>query len=355
LSLPTVLNASIITKIRYQETNGDDKSGGTNKGELQFPDEGSLLIGGRAGDHIGFLLEVQLIDPEGSNWASFKMPITYEVSGVNLSVIPFTTDAGGPAYGFELLNTGAMRMQRVLEHRKETSAQQYINTAREATGLAFAVSHPLFFATYTFWSPEHGTTDASPYLHYARAALTPTFGSWDLGFGGQFWNGNTNFSVTETVLTAPVAGGQVTSDEITSIERVSAEAWALDAQAQGAILGRPLGIYLTYAEADSSDPERPNLFNPNTMGDREAFTALAELGVIPQRLTISAAFRDGDTGSSANSEQKAITGGIIFMLTQNVELQINHTRFGGNYYDLRKNDEDQTGDTLTTLMIFAAF
>ena len=72
LSIPDTLNASLVTKIRYQKTNGVDdpatpeneKKIGTNKGELQFPDEGALLIGGRAGEHVGFLLEAQL--PEGT-------------------------------------------------------------------------------------------------------------------------------------------------------------------------------------------------------------------------------------------------------------------------------------------------
>src|SRR3989338_1369552 len=118
LSIPDTLNASLVTKIRYQKTNGKNTTAapanaesGTNKGELQFPDEGALLIGGRAGEHIGFLLEANLKGNDAGNYtdtnvfASFKMPIVYDVAGTHLSVIPFTTDAGGAAYGFELLNT----------------------------------------------------------------------------------------------------------------------------------------------------------------------------------------------------------------------------------------------------------
>ena len=61
LSIPDTLNASLVTKVRYQKTNGKDNnnengSTDTNKGQLQFPDEAALLIGGRAGEHVGFLL-----------------------------------------------------------------------------------------------------------------------------------------------------------------------------------------------------------------------------------------------------------------------------------------------------------
>ena len=63
LSIPVNLNASFVTKIRYQKRNGDSETGSAgelNKGSLQFPDEAALLVGGRAGKHVGFLLEASL-------------------------------------------------------------------------------------------------------------------------------------------------------------------------------------------------------------------------------------------------------------------------------------------------------
>src|SRR3989337_742017 len=78
LSMPAVLNASLVTKIRYQKTNGDDDTEATNDGQIQFPDDAALLLGGRVGEHIGFLLEASLKDGD-SNFASFKMPVTFNV------------------------------------------------------------------------------------------------------------------------------------------------------------------------------------------------------------------------------------------------------------------------------------
>src|SRR3989338_3597861 len=69
LSIPATLNASLVTKVRYQMTNGKDDTAtagvneskiGKNKGELQFPDEAAVFLAGRAGEHIGFVLEAQL-------------------------------------------------------------------------------------------------------------------------------------------------------------------------------------------------------------------------------------------------------------------------------------------------------
>ena len=79
LSLPSTLNASIVLKVRYQKTNGDDDSSGTNKGEFQFPDEAALFLGGRIGEHMGFAYEMGLNGEGFDNFTSFKMPFVYDV------------------------------------------------------------------------------------------------------------------------------------------------------------------------------------------------------------------------------------------------------------------------------------
>ncbi len=362
LSIPASLNASVVLKVRGKKTNGNDDTSGKNKGIIEFPDEGVLLFGGKVGERIGFLLEAQLKAPEDSAWASFKMPITVaEVKGTNLSLIPFTTDGPGPAYGFELLNTGAMRIQRVLEDRKAISAQQYIGTGdRAATGISFVAANPKYFANYTLWAPEHGTTDAGPYLHYLRAAVTPNFKGWDLGAGFQVWAGNTNFSDPAVSTWVPTTPGCITgcTMKLTTTEtimRKKASAWALDAQAQGSVGKYPLGLYVTYANAESSDAQRANFFNSSTNDDKTAFSVLAELGVIPGRLTLAAGYLAGDRGTVANSEQNSTSLAAIYMIKQNISLQINHTAMSGDYYDLPANNENKDGDRQTIVMISAGF
>jgi hypothetical protein len=338
LSLPSTLNASLVTKIRFQKTNGDDDTSGTNKGELQFPDEAALLIGGRAGEHIGFLLEASLKD-EDPLFTSFKMPFTYTIGDdTKLAVIPFTTDAAGAAYGYELLNTGALRINRPIEHRQQISAQQFIGTDGAATGIAFVVHRELYHANYTMWSNNHRDTDAGPYLHYARLAFTPNFAGWDLGAGVQWWGGSGKRASAYT----------------------KADAWALDAQAQGLVGTFPLGVYLSYGKAGKSDASEPlNLFNNNTSEDTDAFAILVEFGIIPNRLTLDAGYLTGNAatgsraamnGNSATGSQSAVTLGANFQLTQNVNLVWNSSFHGGDTFDTNAK-----GDQLHTAMIFAAF
>ncbi len=365
LSLPSTINASLVTKIRYQKTNGKDTtaspengSTGTNRGELQFPDEAALFLGGRIGEHIGFLLEAAL--PDADDFTSFKMPFSYDVAGVNVNIIPFTTDALGASFGYELLNTGAVRNIRGLEHRTETAAQQYIGTATAAEGFAFAIGNNLGFVNYSLWGPGHGATDWLPFAHYVRAAVTPQIGDWDVGGGIQWWGGSGKYSSTTTAQTVDTTTSNATqpvdSTDTRSTSRVTIDAWAVDFQAQGMVSTLPLGIYLTYANAGKSDTDGPaNFFNSSTNGSKKAWTVVAELGVRPGRATVALGYRAGDDGTSANSEQNAVTFGATYFIAQNVELQLNHSAYNGDYYDLPANNEEANGDQLTTLMLFAAF
>ncbi len=343
LSIPVSLNASFVTKIRFQKRNGDSEAGEDgelNKGSLQFPDEAALLIGGRAGNHVGFLLEASLKEGDAL-FTSFKMPFVFGAGeNASLNIIPFTTDGFGPAYGLELLNTGALRLQRPIEHRTETSAQQYIGTATQATGITFAAVYPLWFANYTIWANQHpSNTDSSissgPYLHYGRIAFTPTVAGWDLGLGGQIWAG------TEKNL----ENGAVTYNK--------AEAWALDAQAQGNLGEFPVGLYLTYARADKSDGtsgEESNIFNASTDRDKSAFTITGEVGVIPGKVTVAASYRDGQSGVGDNDTDNATTLGVVYTPIQNVQVQLDSTWYSG-----QGGPTAAEGDNQTTLMLFAAF
>lgn len=366
LSLPSTLNAALVAKVRYQKTNGKDNDGstgqtngskGTNKGELQFPDEAALYVGGRAGEHIGFLLEASLnesADNTVTEFSNFKMPIVYDiVSGIKAGVIPFTTSKGGASYGFELLNTGAIAMQRVLEHAKWTSAQRYIGVTdadtAKAEGFAFVASHQMFFVDYSLWAPAHGASDFGPYMSYARVAATPQFMGWDFGAGAQYWRG-----------TGKSGGNTYTH----------ADAWAIDAQAQGYVglpfgiykdTGLPVGVYLTLGDAKKSNAGgTANLFNSSTDKDKMAWSVLAELGVIPRKASVSVGYLAGQdrsaTGATANNyKQNAITFGATYHLAQNVRLELDHSILGGNYYKLPANNREADGKQLTTLMLFAAF
>jgi len=339
LSVPSVLNASIVMKLRYQKTNGDINTG-KNKGELQFPDEVALFLGGRVGEHVGFAYEMGLAGEGFDNFTSFKMPFVFDAAGMKLSAIPFNTDSLGASYGFELLNTGSQRAQRPIEHRTEMSAQQYIGTATAAEGLAFVAANNMGFVNVSLWAPFHTATDIGPMSKYVRVAATPTIGDWDIGGGIQWWGGTTGIGseVEEGDVLFP-AGSYAT------------HAWALDAQAQGSVSSMPLGVYVSYASAEKSDAGDPeNIFNAEA-DNKTAWALIGELGVIPNKTTVSLAYRSGDKGTATDNEQTALTIGVSHLTDQNIQFQLNHSLYGGDAFDPKPAD----GDQLTTLMLFTAF
>lgn len=331
LSLPEVLNAGVVTKIRYQKSNGPTVAGTntTNNGQFQFPDEALLVLGGRVSDNIGVQAELNLAG--GTVLEGFKMPFMFDVGSVKAGVIPFTTMNHGVAFGFELLNTGAVRSQRVMEARNTFSAQQYIGTATAAQGLAAVASNSMFFANLSKWSPRAvGDPTGTPTATYFRLAATPKMGNWDLGGGVQSWSG----SATDPTLAT-----------------FNTKAWAVDAQAQGSAGAMPLGIYLTYARAAGSPAVGTgNIFNGNPR-DRTATTIAGELGVLPGKATLLLGYRGGDNGRAANSGDNAWVIGGKYNIVQNVQLQLNHEKFSGSAYD----GTPANGNQMTTLMLFASF
>jgi len=350
-SLPAILNASVFFKIRYQKTNGDDHPDEPTpaSGEWQFPDEFALLLGGRVTENVGYMIEGQLANGAAPLLAGFKMPFMFKAGkDMKVGVVPYTTDALGASYGFELLNTGAVRNVRIMEHRNESSAQQYIGTATPAMGAALVAWHPQFFVNLTKWSPNHAAiaeerANGNPSSTYLRAAWTPTVGDWSLGLGVQSWSGSSDRDDDS---------GNGT------VETIDTKAVAFDAQAQGVVGGMPLGVYLTHARADGTPAGgRLNLYNANR-NDRKATALTVELGVIPNKATVLFAYRKANTGStSANSDDDAVTIGATYQYAQNVgfQLLLSKRDKGGSANVGRYPGSLSPGDNLVTFMFSAGF
>lgn len=350
ISLPGIMNASLFFKFRYQKTNGNDLPGFTTdpvtgvqtsnttlaSGDFQIPDEFALLIGGRVGKNVGFMFEGQLADGAAPLVAGFKIPFMYGVGEgeTRIGVVPFITDALGAAYGFELLNTGSVRNVRVSEHRSETSAQQYIGTATPASGLALVVNNPLYYVNYTRYSP-HEPADVSGSkmnLSYLRAAVTPTLMGFDVGAGVQYWFG----TAADNTL-------GVGADK-------EYKAYAIDAQAQGAVAGMPLGVYLAYARAPKSSGAIPNAYNAGTAA-KKAATILAELGVLPGVATVQIGYRNANDGVPGDQGDDAVTVGGTYQIAQNIQLQLQHSSRQKKNGVGRYDGTAKAGDNLTTFML----
>ena len=358
LSLPGILNASVITKIRYQLDEQVDE----NRGEIQWPDEAALLIGGRASEKIGFLMELGLgpvgadadtgtgvitgdtnsngIMDAGETWVADTGTGEGETHGTFLStkfhfkigdefaIIPFSTDGLGVGYGFELLNTGAQRSQRPIENRKGFSAGQALGTASgEATGYALVYQTSEWFVNYTHWTPTWGNAHVNilgGMANYFRAVYMPNIGGWDSGFGLSVMSGSVESGTTNPGTTTYVDG------------------WTVDAQTQGDIGDMSLGLYGSYGVAPKSSATEQNHYNSSTTDDETALGLVAKLGVIPGKTQVYLGYASHDNNAVV---VKTNTLGIQQMLTQNIKIE----------FYVVSSDSASSADDYSMLMMFAGF
>jgi hypothetical protein len=367
ISLPLMLNASVITKIRYAKTNGNTNEG-TDYGEIQWPDEAALLIGGKLNKNAGFLMELGLLGAtegdvetdvtgnadlgtgnvtgtgsgtssgESNTFLSTKVHFNVGKAGnTQFSVIPYSTDGLGAAYGFELLNTGAQRSQRPIEDRRGFSAAQALGLGSgEATGIAFVASSHNYFINYSPWVPGWGGTNMnvkpSGLAHYFRAAYTPFIGSWDTGFGVQLWSGE-----------AEIADGNGGETKIVT------DGWIVDGQLQGSLGGKPLGIYASFGKCGADADHL--LGDCRNNDDAMAYGVLGQLGIVPNKFNVYAAYRGKDVGKDIETDFDSATVGGKYLMSQNVAFELFYVKESGSGVDARSNQRDSTW----MLQLFAGF
>ena len=344
LSIPNTLNAGILLKAQYRKTNGAKKvyeSGTplttktTNDGKWMMPDEYGLFFGGRLAD-TGTLKVGTMIEHDMSALVGFRMPVVTDVGGVNLSVIPFTTDALGPFYGYTESSTGLNRAVRWNEHHADISAHRYVGVATDAaSGFTFMAKSDMGYVTLTRWAPSANMVDQSLSLNMLHVGVTPNISGWD------------------TVITGEVISGTSrTADPVTTFSFVDGneyKATGLTAQSHGEISGLPVGLYATYANTPKSTATKTNAYNSDTVNDSKAFTIGADVSVIPNTLHVGAAYRNGKPNTALTDNALSLMA--TYDIAQNMALQVTHSRYSGTKY----NTAQANGTQQTSFLLEAAW
>lgn len=354
LSIPAVLNASIIFKARYTMTGDDNRSG-----SIGWPDEAALLLGGRGSENMGYLIEMQMggvptdvetnradfdlainggngngvIDPaeqtaflnawdgtssgDGNSYAGAKFH--FNVTD-NFAMIPFSTDGLGVGHGFELMSTGAARAMRPIENRRGFSATQKLGLDGAATGMAFVYNKDNLSVNYTHWAPEWGSEIANEVdllgglSNYLRIAYFMDISGWDTGFGIASMSGSTKIS------DGTPAGDQ---DLVT-------ESMVIDAQALGQIAGKPAAFYFSYGDVPKDDTTgiQSSVFGGAT--DQTAIGLLGLYDFVPNKVAGFLGYMSYDTGVTGADTQNDITIGVNYYLNQNIRLELYNIGKSGN-------------------------
>lgn len=351
LAIPSTLNAAVMIKMRYQrQSNGghglrDGVAGPqTGDGMVQFGDEFSLFFGGRVGENIGFLMENNVAASKGPLVAGLRVPIMFDMANSKVSVIPFTTDALGVSYGYELSSAGVMRANRWAELRRDASAIQYATSDGNgshgayngaAAGLAMVVQNDMGYINYTRWMPDAlpgGNAGETPSFaaesNYLRIAVTPTVGDWAMVGGIGLMAGSSELAGAGLPALSPAPGSAV----------VRTEARFADLQAHGQLVGNDMGVYITYAIAPAAQTGAlPQLYNAGVK-NKSAFAAGVDYSVIPHRLHVGGAYRMGKTGAASIADpaisqtDNALMLQAIYDLTQNVAFHVTGATRSGTKY-----------------------
>lgn len=375
LSIPSTLNAAILAKVRYQKDNtaganlNGKQANGLGDGQLQFGDEFSLFFGGRVAENIGFLFEGNTVAAGAQLLAGFKLPIMFDMGGAKIGATPFTTDALGVQYGYELSSGGVMRANRWAEHRRETSAIQY-NADRgadagAATGVALTAQNDMGFINITKWAPAFGMGANGAAISsydmkstYIRVAATPTVGDWAMVVGAGSMSGTSgtgafttaaNIVETRQTFFDFQAQGEVGGKELSVYAQHASAPAAPGAAAVAAAVGAPAKAAATAANV-AAGIASTNSYNSG-INTRKAWTIGADYSVIPHVLSIGAAYRNAKNGGAVNADgDNAVTVTAVYDLVQNVALHLNYSSYSGssrNAVGAQKN--------LTTFMLEAAW
>lgn len=321
LSLPPVLNAAFKVGAQYT----DERTTPDMPGRLDFPPHhgAALLVGGRLGEGIGGFVEFD--GSVGTAKVAFTgdMPWGLGTGGV----VPFVTDMSGAPTGFELLNTGIYDMNKPFGRAASplTGANGRFNVATNATGLALYLANDLMNVGYTpFAASAPGQATGLNLSQYGRLAVTPQLGGWDLGFGvGGFWGATTIASSSAPMAmyrvqhTDAMAGGATT---------LHTGGWFVDAQVQGILFDRALGVYGLYGMGDAPGPGR--LFGGFDVPPA-GWGVSAEYSLWPQ-LGLLATYGQYDDGNQYDDGYDQLGLGLSFALLQNLLFEPTFEVFTGD-------------------------
>jgi len=344
LSIPQTLNATFfIHSVATKESN--------KRATLELPGEAAILVGGRMAEGVGGVVEW------GGPLLSTKISYTRPIGDSRVGATAFTTDGIGPAYGFEVMNTGVVRNHSPFAQSANPTLGNNSNLelVGAATGIALFVFNNDWFVNGTVYAPDSNVAgytgmdvggDMSTYL---RAAYTPIIKGWETGIGAGIIRGRTKATITDSG-DADIFGGGGTGGYIGTI---NTRAMFVDGQVQGQVGGKDLGVYFIYASGD--DPttaaqlaaNEVNRFGGVSGGDKPSGWGIdAEYSMLPDRLHLLASLGHHDNGSAGQSAKTSAGVGLYWKLAQNISLQPMVERYGGDQGQVSGKDVNVTSVTL---------
>ncbi len=237
LSIPAVLNATVVVRGNYMNTKTSPAIGAsTTTGVWNIPSETPLLIAGRIGEHTGAFLEWigGVGGANGSNTANFQVMNSFDFGSVKGGVNIFNASFGW-TQGIEVSNVIGQHSSSVGNVGRVSAEMQMGFRAGNEQGLAFWVGNDMFTAQIVGIAPDApGANVKFKLVPGVRVFATQDFGGWDVGFGFGAISGKKTY------------GNNAASYAIDN--------QFIDLQAQGEVGDTQIGFYADYAQSKYKVP-----------------------------------------------------------------------------------------------------
>ena len=327
LSIAPNLNATLFVKSKVVNEEPADRL------VWGIPDEAAILVGGRLAEGIGGVVEW------GGPLLSGKVSFTRPLGGISAGVTVFATDAIGPGYGFELLNTGITRNLRPFEQsaRPISGNNDNLLVADAATGLAFHVSNSNWFMAVTLFTPDSvaaGSTamDADADMaNYVRAAYIFEFGESELALGLGAISGNPR-SHRIAVPCVLDENGQTDCSGASpgGVYEQSTHAQFVDMQFQGKVAQRNLSVYLLYAAGEPNSADTDNRYGGASLEETPTGWGLDTEYSLTENVHLLLSFGQHNNGTADETATNQQGIGFYWRIAQNVTLQPMLENFAGS-------------------------
>lgn len=220
-----------------------------------------------------------------------------------------------------------------------------LELAQAATGATFHMSPAQtsaaqlasmsWFVALTLYTPdsqsERTEMDTGAQLsRYLRAAWMPKRREWETGLGFGVHDGRTRATTVDQGAGVDAFGNPP------GLFNLVTHAWFVDAQLQGKLAERELGVYLMYASGDrpSTQPNDVNVY-AGTADKSKSLGIDFEYSLRPH-LALLASYGTHDDGSAGLSAKTNAGLGLYWKIHQNITLQPMYERFGGDQRDYKK-------------------
>ncbi len=312
LSITSVLNMSINSRIRFIKEQTTTVTGGVNASAtlnmLQMPDETPVFIGGRIGTNTGAFFEYT--GGVAGGWQLFN---SFDAGDYKVGLNMFN---GGFGWTWGLETSNVYSQHGGMHQGKNIAAEEQVMAAANGNqGVTAYIANDLIAASVVLTTDGgnglNGANALTTLIPGLRVWFTPEVAGWNLGMGVGVIKGSKAVAATGT-------GAATTT--------VQANNTFVDFQAMGEVGDMSVGIFADYATAKATAAVGLISLNSLTAGQKyDGYSVRTSIEPV-HGVIMSLGYGSQTIAVAASPDQNTtwVTTGISYSIYQNFEVALTH-------------------------------